>query len=64
MKIVSINTASVTELTSLTGVGESKAKSIIEYREKEGPFKDIKDIMNVSGIGEALFAKIKDYIRI
>lgn len=63
-KKISINTASITELTTLTGIGESKAKSIIEYREKEGPFKDIKDIMNVSGIGEALFEKIKENITI
>lgn len=61
---ISINNASITDFTTLPGIGEAKAKSIIEYREKEGEFKSIEDIMKVSGIGEALFEKIKDYITI
>ena len=61
---ISLNTASVNELTTLPGIGESKAKSIIEYREKEGLFDSIEDIMKVSGIGEALFEKIKDNITV
>ncbi len=59
-KLVNINTASITELTSIPGIGESKAISIINYRQ-ENKFNTIEDIMNVTGIGEALFAKIKDY---
>lgn len=62
--IVNINTASKEELITLTGVGESKALAIIDYREKNGGFKNIEDIMNVSGIGEKAFEKIKDYITI
>ena len=62
--LVNINTASKEELMSLPGLGEAKAKEIIEYREKNGNFKLIDDLMNVSGIGEAVFAKIKDYITI
>lgn len=46
---------------TLTGIGESKAKNIIAYREKE-KFKTIEDIKNISGIGDALFEKIKDRI--
>ena len=46
----------------LEGVGEAKAKSIIEYREKNGLFQSIEDLLNVSGIGESLFAKIKENI--
>jgi competence protein ComEA len=63
-ELVSINTASINELTSISGIGESKAKAIIEYREKNGDFEKIEDVKNVSGIGESLFEKIKDYITI
>ena len=59
---VSINTGTQQELMTLTGIGESKAKNIIAYREKNGLFKKIDDIKNVSGIGEAVFAKIKGNI--
>lgn len=59
---ISINTASQEELMTLTGIGEAKAKDIISYREKNGPFKTIEDIKNVSGIGDNLFAKIKENI--
>lgn len=59
---VSINTASLEELTTLNGIGKSKAQAIIDYRNTNGLFKSIEDILNVSGIGEKLFAKIKDSI--
>ena len=62
--IISINTATKEELMSLNGIGEGKAESIIEYREENGEFKTIEDIKNVSGIGDSLFEKIKDYITI
>ncbi|MBQ7136855.1 MAG: helix-hairpin-helix domain-containing protein [Bacilli bacterium] len=61
---ISINTASLELLMTLPGIGESKAKSIIEYREEKGIFKSIEDIMNVSGIGESVFEKIKNYITV
>jgi len=61
--IININTANEKELLTLSGIGESKAKAIIEYR-KNSPFQNIQDIMKVSGIGEALYAKIKDYITV
>ena len=59
---ININTATINELTKLNGIGESKAKLIIEYRTKNGKFKDIKDIMNIKGISETLFSKIKENI--
>ena len=61
-KLININTASIEELKSLTGIGESKAKAIIKYREEFGYFKNIADIQNVSGIGANIYEKIKDNI--
>ena len=61
--LVSINTASKEELMTISGIGESKALSIIEYR-KTKKFEKIEDIKNVSGIGDKLFEKIKEYITI
>ncbi len=60
--IVNINTCTLDELLSINGIGESKAKSIIEYRENVGLFTSKEDIMKVSGIGKSLYDKIKDYI--
>lgn len=59
---VSLNKASKDELMTLSGVGESKALAIIEYRDNNGGFKVLEEVMNVSGIGESLYNKIKDYI--
>lgn len=61
--LVNINTASKEELMTVSGIGASKADSIIAYRIKT-PFSKIEDIMNVSGIGESLFDKIKKYITV
>lgn len=61
---VNINKASKDELMTLPGVGESRAESIIEYREAKGSFQTIEDIMQVSGIKEGLFEKIKDLITV
>ena len=61
---VNINTATKEELMSLPGVGESRAESIVKYREEVGAFRSIEDIMSVSGIKEGLFTKIKDLIKI
>ncbi len=61
-KAVNINTADIATLCTLKYIGESKALSIIAYREANGPFKSISDIKKVSGIGEKTFEAIKDKI--
>ncbi|MGN1313419.1 MAG: helix-hairpin-helix domain-containing protein [Lachnospiraceae bacterium] len=61
---IDINTADIAALCTLPGIGESRARSIIAYREENGPFTRIEDIMKVSGIKEAAFAKIKDQIKV
>ncbi len=62
--LININTADVAELDKLPGIGEATAKKIIAYREQNGNFKSIEDIMNVSGIAEKKFEKLKDYITV
>jgi len=61
---VNINTAGAEALVTLSGIGESRAADIIAYRESHGPFASIEEIMQVSGIKEALFEKIKDSITV
>jgi competence protein ComEA len=60
---ININTASQKELVTLNGVGEKIAERIIEYR-KDHPFKTIEELMNVKGIGQKLFDKNKDLIKV
>ncbi len=61
---VNINTAGMEELCTISGIGQSRAESIITYREQNGAFNCIEDIMKVSGIKEGLFQKIKDKIKV
>lgn len=61
---ISLNTATLEELITLPGIGEAKAKSIIEYRKTCGAFEKIEDIKNISGIGDAVYAKLKEYITV
>lgn len=61
---VNLNTATKEELMTLTGIGESRAEDILRYRSEQGAFTCIEDIMNVSGIKEGAFAKIKDQIEV
>ena len=62
--LININTASQTELATLPGIGEGIAGKIIKYRDENGSFKSIEDIMKVSGIKDKLFSKIKDKITV
>jgi comEA protein len=61
---ININTATIAELDSLPGIGEEKAKAIIDFRTKNGKFISIEDILYVQGIGESIFEQIKDKITV
>jgi len=61
---ININTATLEELDTLPGIGPSTAAKIVAYREQNGEFKTIEDIMNVSGIGQSKFNNIKDFITV
>ena len=61
---VNINTATEAELDALPGIGEAKAKAIVQYRNENGKFKSISDIKNVKGIGDGIFNDIKGLITV
>lgn len=63
-ELININTAPASELVKLKGIGEVKAAAIVEYRRINGNFKTVQDIMNVSGIGEKTFEKIRSQITV
>lgn len=62
--LIDINTADAAQLMTIPGIGETRAAAILAYREENGPFSKVEDIMQVSGIKRALFEKMKDYITI
>ena len=62
--VININTATVEQLDTLPGVGPKVAARIIEYRQKNGQFKKIEDLMNVRGIGEKNFLKIRNRLTV
>lgn len=62
--LVNINTADADGLCRLPGIGEGRAKAIIEYRQKQGGFQKKEDIMQVSGIGEKMYARMEEYLTV
>ena len=60
--VVNLNTATATQIATLPGIGEKAAQRIIEYREKNGGFKKVEELMNVKGIGEKSFLKLKPLV--
>lgn len=61
---VNINTADEAALTSLKGIGSVKAKAILEYRQKNGPFKTVDDLAKVKGIGDKTVSKLRDQLSV
>ena len=59
---ININTAGVDEFVALPGIGHAYAERIVEYRQKNGPFKRLEDLLNVRGIGEKTYERIKDRV--
>jgi competence protein ComEA len=62
--LLNINSASATELETLSGIGEVLAATIVEYREQNGPFASVEDLMDVSGIGPATLDEIRDQVTV
>lgn len=62
--VLNVNTASAAELEELPGIGPSTAARIVEYRQKNGSFKKVEDLMNIRGIGEKSFLKLKPLITV
>ncbi|MBQ5716771.1 MAG: helix-hairpin-helix domain-containing protein, partial [Clostridia bacterium] len=62
--LININLATIETLKQLKGIGDVKAQAIIDYRNENGRFKNINEILNVKGIGEKTFEKIKDHITV
>ena len=61
---INLNTATVAQLETLPGIGKSTAERILEYRQKNGSFKKVEDLMNVRGVGEKSFLKLKPLVTV
>jgi competence protein ComEA len=63
-EVVNLNSATAAQIASLPGIGPKTAELVVQYRTKNGPFKKIEEVMNVRGIGEKSFLKIKDQLTV
>lgn len=61
---INVNTASATELTTIDGIGPSKAKAIVDYREAHGPFASVDDLRSVTGIGDKLLDRMRPQVTV
>jgi competence protein ComEA len=62
--LVNLNSATATQIATLPGIGPKTAELVVQYRQKNGPFKKIEEVMNVKGIGEKSFLRIKDRLTV
>jgi competence protein ComEA len=62
--VVNLNTASVSDLQELPGIGAKVAARIVDYRQKKGPFKKVEELMNVQGVGEKSFLKLRSQLTV
>lgn len=62
--LININTASVEELQQMKGVGETRAQAIVAYRDQNGPFEQVEDLLEVNGIGESTLARNLDVLKV
>ena len=63
-EVIDLNTANLHDLCRLPGIGEKRAQAIVEYRETEGLFADVEDLVLVKGIGEGVLAGLRDYVTV
>lgn len=61
---VNVNTASMAELTGIRGIGEAKARAIVEHRDKNGPFRSVDELRNVTGIGDKMLSSLRDQVTV
>jgi competence protein ComEA len=63
-KPINVNTATAAELATMKGIGDAKAKAIVDYRQKNGPFKTVDDLKNVSGIGDKMLSNLRPQVTV
>ena len=63
-EVLDLNTATLSELTRLPGIGQTKAQAILDWREAHGPFRAVEDLLSVDGIGEKTWETLRPYVRV